>query len=574
MTLVEPGQASVGATTQDTILVVDDEPAVRSLFSRVLRDAGFATLEASDGLEAVEILERAPVDLVLLDSTMPRLDGIGAIRRIRLRPEMQTLPIILVTAKAELEDRVRGLAEGADDYLAKPVALDELEARVRAQLRSHAAWTEAIDREVAQRRAMTAALRRVPTEGSAEHVARALVEELLPVLDIDALALISVLANGSVVPLATAGDWSPRFRPAIAVEPSVAQRLLDETAKGPWVVDPNLATGAIQSDGGIVTALRLDGPSGTFGLLATRLAARRDGAREIARRLPLLVELADLVGAVLGPVMEGEGDGLQERIALDALISERAFTPFFQPVVSLAERDIVGYEALTRFHDGTPPDRRFAAALRLGRGRDLERATLSAAVEAARGLADGRLLALNVSPDFVLAGDLPAILADAGREVVLEITEHAPIDDYPALLTALARIQPPVQVAVDDAGSGYASLRHILSLHPAYVKLDLDWVRHIEVDPARQALVAGLAHFANEIGCRLIGEGIETEAEREALLRLGVPLGQGYLLGRPAPTVSDGGRATRAGLPSTTSGKNEGRGDQGLESATRSSTSA
>ncbi len=100
---------------------------------------------------------------------------------------------------------------------------------------------------------------------------------------------------------------------------------------------------------------------------------------------------------------------------------------------------------------------------------------------------------------------------------------------------ALARIQPHVQVAVDDAGSGYASLRHILALRPAYVKLDIGWVRDIDADTARQALVGGPRSLRH--GGRLPAHrwGIETEAERETLLRLGVPLGQGYLFGHPAP---------------------------------------
>jgi EAL domain-containing protein (putative c-di-GMP-specific phosphodiesterase class I) len=166
---------------------------------------------------------------------------------------------------------------------------------------------------------------------------------------------------------------------------------------------------------------------------------------------------------------------------------------------------------------------------------ELERATLAAAIPAARGLPGG-FLALNVSPGFVLASpELPALLAGTDRAVVLEITEHAQVGDYEALRAAIARIEPPAAVAVDDAGSGYASLRHILALHPAYVKLDLSWVRDIDSDPARQALVAGLAHFAAETGCALVGEGIETEAERTTLLRLNVPFGQGYLFGRPAP---------------------------------------
>jgi EAL domain-containing protein (putative c-di-GMP-specific phosphodiesterase class I) len=92
---------------------------------------------------------------------------------------------------------------------------------------------------------------------------------------------------------------------------------------------------------------------------------------------------------------------------------------------------------------------------------------------------------------------------------------------------------------VDDAGAGYAGLRHILELKPQFVKLDISLVRHVDTDQARQAMVAGMAHFARKANCELIAEGIETEAELNELVRLGVPLGQGYLFGKPAPISLD-----------------------------------
>jgi EAL domain-containing protein (putative c-di-GMP-specific phosphodiesterase class I) len=88
---------------------------------------------------------------------------------------------------------------------------------------------------------------------------------------------------------------------------------------------------------------------------------------------------------------------------------------------------------------------------------------------------------------------------------------------------------------VDDAGAGYAGLRHILEIRPQFVKLDISLVRHVDTDPARQAMVAGMAHFAGKVGCELIAEGIETEGELDELARLGIPLGQGYLFGKPEP---------------------------------------
>ena len=92
-----------------------------------------------------------------------------------------------------------------------------------------------------------------------------------------------------------------------------------------------------------------------------------------------------------------------------------------------------------------------------------------------------------------------------------------------------------MKVSVDDAGAGFASLRHILELKPDFVKLDVALVRGIEADPARQALIVGLCHFAARTGAILIAEGIETAAEAETVRGLGVPFGQGYLLGRPGP---------------------------------------
>jgi len=130
--MIEP-QATPEARS-GPVLVADDDPAVRRLFARVLRDAGYETLEAADGVEALELLERRKVALLVLDSTMPRLDGAGVIRAVRAREATRTLPVILITGHASLEDRVGGLATGADDYLVKPVDLDELVAHVRAQL--------------------------------------------------------------------------------------------------------------------------------------------------------------------------------------------------------------------------------------------------------------------------------------------------------------------------------------------------------------------------------------------------------------------------------------------------------
>jgi two-component system response regulator MprA len=119
------------------ILVVDDEPAVRDSLERALRLEGYEVQLAADGVEALDEVARAAPDAILLDLMMPRLDGLEVCRVLRSRGDRT--PILVLTARDAVSDRVSGLDAGADDYVVKPFALDELLARLRALLRRMAA---------------------------------------------------------------------------------------------------------------------------------------------------------------------------------------------------------------------------------------------------------------------------------------------------------------------------------------------------------------------------------------------------------------------------------------------------
>jgi two-component system, OmpR family, response regulator MprA len=125
------------------ILVVDDEPAVREVLERILQLEGFEVSMAHDGREAVRSQATAPADAVLLDVLMPELDGLEVCRR--MRDTGDRTPVLMLTARDEIGDRVAGLEAGADDYLPKPFALEELLARLRALLR-RSGWMD--EREV------------------------------------------------------------------------------------------------------------------------------------------------------------------------------------------------------------------------------------------------------------------------------------------------------------------------------------------------------------------------------------------------------------------------------------------
>src|SRR5919109_3921398 len=119
--------------TSHTLLVVDDDPALARTLRRALGVEGYAVECAGDGAEALQRLGAGRFDAVLLDVSLPRLDGLAVCRRMRERRDRT--PVLMLTARDAVGDRVSGLDAGADDYLVKPFALDELNARVRALLR-------------------------------------------------------------------------------------------------------------------------------------------------------------------------------------------------------------------------------------------------------------------------------------------------------------------------------------------------------------------------------------------------------------------------------------------------------
>ena len=210
----------------------------------------------------------------------------------------------------------------------------------------------------------------------------------------------------------------------------------------------------------------------------------------------------------------------------------------FQPIFDLASSQMVGVEALARF-SATPnqtPDKWFAEAASLGLGADLEMLAVRAAVSQIDALAPGAYMAVNVSPSTAIESALARVVAAGGHRIVVELTEHAAVEEYDQLIDALQPLRSlGARVAVDDAGSGYASLRHILRLRPDIIKLDIDLTRGINIDPARRALASALVGFANEIGASVVAEGIETDLELDTLRQLQVRMGQGYHLARPGP---------------------------------------
>ena len=226
------------------------------------------------------------------------------------------------------------------------------------------------------------------------------------------------------------------------------------------------------------------------------------------------------------------------RDEIEACIAERAFTLVYQPIVHLDSGTIAGLEALSRFGDGASTERRFQEAERLGLSPDLDLAIIDLAV-ADLGQLDVPYVSINLSPSTLLDERLAEVLLHSGvpaERVVVEVTEHARITDYERAERQLGVIRASgIRLAVDDAGAGYATFRHILSLRPDIIKMDRSITQDIDTDAARRALATALVIFGGELGATVIAEGVETEAEIVALRRAGIHRGQGYSLARPHP---------------------------------------
>jgi EAL domain-containing protein (putative c-di-GMP-specific phosphodiesterase class I)/DNA-binding response OmpR family regulator len=471
-----------------TVLVVDDDPAIRRVFCSALRRAKYHTLEAANGQAALDLLADNDVDVALLDLEMPGLSGIELVARVRSDPRHESMGIVLVSGDGALDSKLAGLEAGANDYLVKPVELQELLARVAAQLRDRSRWLARLDQQLAARSRMA---RRIA--------------------DLD--------------PSLPLGLLERRLQEILSAELSLTELRL--RPPDPDIIGATQLTVTTEED---MSHVRV--PLRFAGSLVGVVDATVDAHAE--RAVSALGDLAPQLGAVLGDRSRDDGRAADARAWLDGLLANDDLAPVYQPIVTLPDRAVVGYEGLSRFADGTPPDVAFARAAEGGVGLQLELAALERPLTGAGDLPPNAWLSFNVSAATLLSGQIDDLVLSANRPLIVEVTENEYVEDYQAVRDRLAAL-PGVRLAVDDAGAGYASLRHVFELRPDLIKLDRSWMARIDEDPVRQALVTGLIGFCAALDARIVAEGVEREEEAAILRTLGVPLAQGYLFGRPAP---------------------------------------
>jgi EAL domain-containing protein (putative c-di-GMP-specific phosphodiesterase class I) len=309
--------------------------------------------------------------------------------------------------------------------------------------------------------------------------------------------------------------------------------------------------------GGVVTALLATVVCGPLMPLDTVAGIAQPWLNWLSRGVFFLL-IGGLTGAVLHALsrnyqdqlslhlqreMERVGPAGSEQLAtslrprIEAVIAAEGFRLVFQPIYSFADGRLVAVEALTRFDAEPirPPNVWFEEAARAGLGVELELAVIGAAFQASEDLRDGVALSVNCSPATLADPRLVEFVhRQQRRPLIVEITEHAVVDDYKVLDDAILALRRwGATLAIDDAGAGFASLRHIVRLAPEIIKLDISLTQNLRRDPARRALADCLIRFARQTGSQLVAEGIEHASDLATWAELGADAAQGFHLGRP-----------------------------------------
>lgn len=257
------------------------------------------------------------------------------------------------------------------------------------------------------------------------------------------------------------------------------------------------------------------------------------------RDLAMMRVFADFAGKQIDRNLAQQRTHDEKLGRIHSILDLDQFSLVYQPIHECQGRAVVGFESLTRFAPGhgISPETGFREAGEVGLGVELETRVISKVLAEIGRLPDAAYVSINASPETILSGNIEGMLDGLPlSRIVVEVTEHATVREYARLTTALAPLRAKgARLAVDDAGAGYASFRHILELDPDLIKLDISLTRDIDSNRSRRALAAALIRFAEETGSTIVSEGVETEAELATLHDLGACLVQGYLLGRPMP---------------------------------------
>jgi EAL domain-containing protein (putative c-di-GMP-specific phosphodiesterase class I)/DNA-binding response OmpR family regulator len=541
----------------EKILVVDDDDDILLIVQTILGGAGYSAHTARNGREGVEMALELRPDLVLLDVMMPELSGWEVCTTLKNAPETRQTPIAMLTVKNEIRDLITGMQAGADDYITTPFTRRKLLSTVQKLLETRdappAAFLTSEDEEVRFKNLLFDPVTRLPT---VPVIIDALRDRLLDNRDLGVL-FVDVEQYSHIE---DAYGWEV-FDGLLSETGQALRRMLGTVFATEDFVAVNRAGG---SDFYVFTSLEAGDEM---------LARLQRKARQVEESLRGTLDEAfgsrihKRIGVFVGhSVIRSNPQMRVERVVYRALreaitvastkeeqrqsILRETFKDIlrrgrirtvYQPIFNLSSLELLGHEALTRGPLDTAfesPELLFAFAGENETIWELEQLCLGSSASRYQVHA-GPLLFINVEADSVAALSargpeaLPALFALKDK-VVLEVTERSAIRDIPVFRDALNELRRHgFRIAIDDAGSGYASLQSIAELRPNFLKVANTLVTGLHADTIKRDVVEMLVNLARRIDAVCVAEGIETPQDLEECRRLGIPYGQGFYLAVP-----------------------------------------
>jgi EAL domain-containing protein (putative c-di-GMP-specific phosphodiesterase class I)/DNA-binding response OmpR family regulator len=547
----------------ERILIVDDDEDVLLIVQTILDNAGYSAVVARNGREGVEKAIEDHPDLILLDVMMPELSGWEVCTTLKSAPETRHIPIAMLTVKSEIRDLITGMQVGADDYITKPFTRKKLLSTVRRLLeekrQAPPAFLGSENEEVRFQNLLFDAVTELPT---------------VPVI-IDALRD-RLLDNREMGVLYIDVEQYSHIEEAYGWE--VFDGLLKHTARTlRRMVGTVFATEdfvAVNRAGGSDFYVFATLEPGEDSVLRLQRKARQveeslRGSLDEAFGARIHKRIGVFVGHALlrpNPQMRVERlvyRGLRQAIAVattkeeerqahlresfrDILRRER-IRSVYQPIFQLERLDLFGHEALTRGPADTAfesPELLFQFAAENEAVWELEQLCLASSASRYAPEGEGRLF-INVEVETITALSrsgpeaVPALFAQK-YPIVLEVTERSAIRDVAVFRKALTSLrQLGFRIAIDDAGSGYASLQAIAELRPDYIKVANTLITGLRTDSIKRDVVEMLVNLSRRIDAVCVAEGIETPEDLDECRQLGIPYGQGFYLGVPAETPAE-----------------------------------
>jgi len=551
---------------QAAVLILDDDESIGRFVQGVLGEPDYRTRWCANVAGAIAALDEETPDLALIDIELGDGEsGWDLMRALRDRAATRTMPVIMLTGSSDTLNRERSLRMGADRYLIKPVSAETLR-RVAGEMlsaRDGIWWTMTLRSEQAAR-----------------------LRELFfdPTTDVPTLAVVvddlrRTVEQGQTL-LVFCIEIEPLFRMGERNLWDAFDELRRHFVRGLRVIiapllGNDVVIGTSHSGANDFYCFAAAPPNANVPQLARDLERV---ARATLKALPVEASLKEEVVVFSGGASTQPQPLFAPRILYNAVreakdnaerretryyhamrerlmrtVHDRLITTVFQPVVHLETRAIVGYEALSRGPAGTElenPEVMFELARDFDVVWDLEALCIENVVPFLTDVCSRGYLFFNLESHFIQqlqqrGTDIFEPFFRWNRQIVIEVTERSAIRDYGTFRRTLHELKRiGFKIAIDDCGSGYATLEAVAELQPDYLKVGHSLFHGVEHDPIRRRLVELVARCADTIGARTIAEAIETEEQLRVCRDLGITEGQGYLLARPAPWESFVGRPT------------------------------